>query len=213
MALKGCHLAGATIPKETLRELALAGESSIATGDISGMTPWSERLLSVWPVAAWRERRRRNHARLSEALGCLPGVRVIGPCDAPIPALPAALKNRKEQERCAVPFSVVLLCRSAALAGLLRRGLMAASVHPASIWPLEDPVFPGIPAAHLDFSRRMLALHCDMRYGEEDLRRVAALVRRLCGIYHGAVGHCNGNGNGNGSTNGNGKGSGNGNGR
>ena len=35
-----------------------------------------------------------------------------------------------------------------------------------------------VPPAHRELSRRVLSLHCDFRYGERDMERVAQALRR-----------------------------------
>jgi hypothetical protein len=47
------------------------------------------------------------------------------------------------------------------------------------LWSLEERAVAGLPARHLDLSRRVLSLHCDFRYTDDDMRRVAAIVRGL----------------------------------
>jgi len=184
MSLKQVHRATGAIAVGTYQELAAAGEASLGAGGISGMTAWSEQLLAAWPIAAWREQRWRNFRRLAAALADIPGVQVAAGC---YPPNLGAVTNGHRRERCAIPFGVPLLCRSAALAALIRRGLAAASVVADRLWPLDEPVLPAIPWAHRDFSRRMLLLYCDMRFQEEEMERVAGLVRRLCRIYRGAA--------------------------
>jgi hypothetical protein len=58
----------------------------------------------------------------------------------------------------------------------VRRRLIEQNLYPAVLWPLDDALWTDIPARHRDFSRCMISLPCDMRYGRSDLERVAEAV-------------------------------------
>jgi len=72
---------------------------------------------------------------------------------------------------------VVLRCTSHRVREHLRRSLIAERVYPAVLWDLEGSESPD---AHLQLSRQVLVLHADFRWAPEDMRRVAALVRKAC---------------------------------
>ncbi len=161
MLLKGLYLERQAIEKETYRRLALHGEEHIASGEISGMPEWTRALVGTFPLEAWRARRRQNYFVLKEALTNLDWLTVLPPYAAEV-----------------CPFSVVLVLDSAARRAWLRQKLIEARVYPAILWPLEAPVVQGIGAEFVDFSRRMLSVHCDMRYGEQDMLQIAELVHQ-----------------------------------
>jgi hypothetical protein len=163
MTLKSLYLEGAFDGKELFRRLATSGESRIASGEVSGMTDWSRALLRAFPTGTWREQRRINQRVLSSALSGIPSVTVLQPQDA--------------VDGC--PFSGILLFDAAQRRDHVRERLMALRVYPVILWPLESPVVPGIPPENVDFSRRMLSIHCDMRYGREDMLRVAEMIRLI----------------------------------
>jgi hypothetical protein len=160
MALKALYLEGAFDDKELFRRLATSGEDRIAEGDLSGMTTWTRALLLTFPVRPWRGRRRENHRVLSSALSGIPWVKVLQPMS--------------EGDEC--PFSGILLFDSVERRDHVRERLMASRVYPAILWPLESPVLPGVPPEDVDFSCRMLSIHCDMRYDREDMLKVAGLI-------------------------------------
>ena len=124
------------------------------------MTAWTRALLGAFPVGTWRAQRRENHRVLSSALGGISWVTVLQPQDA--------------VDGC--PFSGILLFDTGERQDYVRERLTASRVYPAILWPLESPVLPGIPPENVDFSRRMLSIHCDMRYDREDMLRVAELI-------------------------------------
>lgn len=163
MLLKAAYLRGDAVEKEAFRDLAVAGEGAIGEGAPSAMTPWTQRTFGGFPAAAWRKLRRRNHAYLAGALEGLPGLRVLpGPPDEG-----------------ACPFAAVVVTDRAERRDRLRQGLLEARIFPGSHWSLEKPAVRGLPPEHLDLSRRLLTLPCDLRYRESDLERVAGVVRRL----------------------------------
>ncbi|MFO7676544.1 MAG: hypothetical protein R6X12_09545 [bacterium] len=163
MTLKALYLEGRFDDKELFRRLATAAEGRMGSAEVSGMTGWTRALLPTLPVTSWRERRRRNHRALATALDGISWVEV--------------LPSRDADGGC--PFSGILLFDSPGRRERVRERLLAARVYPAILWPLESPALPGIPSEAVALSRRMLSIHCDMRYAEEDMLRVAGLVIRF----------------------------------
>ncbi len=157
MWLKAAYLAGAGVDKPAFRELALEGEASIASGDVSGMTRATRQLLPLLPIAEWRAVRRANHQRLNEALRDLSW---LTPLDAHPDGYPSAFVARvdthERRER-------------------VRSRLISNRVYPAVLWPLDEPVVAVSPIAR-EISKTILVLHCDARYDATDLQRVASLV-------------------------------------
>lgn len=158
MLLKDAYLRGEAVAKDLFRALALEGEHGIGEGGPSAMAPWSRALMDTFPLEAWRRQRAANHRALSGALADLPGARVLkgapGSC----------------------PFFGVLVFDRAQERDRVRRNLVQARIYPGAHWPMEPPAIEGIPAGHVDLSRRILTLHCDARYQPEDMARVASAV-------------------------------------
>jgi hypothetical protein len=161
MMLKMLYLEGYDVDKHDFRTLSFATEASFCEPGASGMTAWSISLMRALPVAHMRGLRRRNFNLLDEALAGMPGLQV--------------LHGSSDQACC--PFSCVLRLDSSAQRDQLRAHLLRAQIYPAVLWPLEKPAVPGIPGRHLELSRRLLSLHCDIRYSDTDMLRVAAAVR------------------------------------
>jgi hypothetical protein len=160
MTLKKLYLAGHHIDKSVFRELALSGEARLAQGPVSGMPAWTAALMTSFPALEWRSRRRDNHAALAGALAGGNGASVLLP---------------KDSRTC--PFSAAILFDTAQRCTRVRQKLIAANVYPAVLWPLESPPIPNIRDSDVDLSRRLLSLHCDMRYESADMDRVADVVR------------------------------------
>ena len=154
MVLKRRYLAGHAVQKTAFRARALSGQQAIGAGEISGITPLSRARLRTVPALAWRAARARRLETFRATLGPLPGARLLE-----------------------APFAATLLFAMPALRERVRAALHEKRIYPAVLWSLESPVVPGVPARHLDLSRRVLSLHCDFRYDDNDMRRVAAAVQ------------------------------------
>ena len=76
-------------------------------------------------------------------------------------------------------MSYILLCRSRTERDALRSHLIQNRIYAAILWDLdvESPV--EISPESGSFGRRMLSIHCDMRYSRNDMMRVGDVVRRF----------------------------------
>ena len=72
-----------------------------------------------------------------------------------------------------VPFSCILRFDSTERRKFLCTKLIQTGIYPAILWPLEKPFLKDIRGVYSDASRRMLSIHCDMRYSERDMSYVA----------------------------------------
>lgn len=160
MLLKVRYLAGEPLAKEIYRSLQTESEHQWTTTPSLPLAV-TGRLLAGFPWRRWREQRRRNIHFLSEALRGLPGITVVNPGDI------------SQVDDCC-DFGVVIRCESARLREALRQYLVRQRVYPAVLWP-PHPLMERFPEA-VAFSREMLFLHADFRYGEEDLSRVADIL-------------------------------------
>ena len=67
---------------------------------------------------------------------------------------------------------MVLLLENKEKRDALRKRLIADSVYPAILWNV-----PGTASdASRDFSERMLSVHCDGRYSEDDIKQLANII-------------------------------------
>ncbi len=148
--------------KEIFRKLAISGDQHFAGGKVSGMTEWAAALLTAFPMADWRRQRQHNHGVIASALANLAWVTVLQP----------------ESEDGTCPFSCILVFDSAERCSYIREKLISSRVYPAVLWPLDKKVMEGISQLDIDFSHRMLSIHCDMRYNEIDMKHVASLIHK-----------------------------------
>ncbi len=163
MCLKALYLGGHRVEKDIFRQLLVSGERGIGSGCISGMSDLAKTMVSTFPTDRWREARRRNHRVMCDMLSDLPWLSVLG--------------NDKNIDGC--PFSTVLLFNSAERRNFVRGELIRSHIYPAILWPLEKPAVDGIPERYIELSRRILSIHCDMRYDEGDMVHVGRQIARL----------------------------------
>ena len=159
MVQKWLYLSGGQIDKATFRRHAVSGESQIATGAPSPMSPTSRALMSLAPWRDWRATRSRNFTAFSASIRAQSEAELLDP--KPVEA---------------TAFSCVLRLPSRSARDSLRAALVVANIYPAILWPLEDPAVGGISADAVALSRRLLSIHCDHRYSEGDMIRTADSV-------------------------------------
>ncbi len=167
MLLKHLYLEGQRVNKQAFRDLARQGESNIASGEVSGISPFSAALLSTFPITSWRNRRRLNQQRLCARLAPAPWATVLSP---------------DGDGSC--PFSGIIVFDTAARAQHVRQRLIGLGVYPAVLWSLDNPVLPAIPDADRELWPRLMSVHCDMRYSNDDMDRVAELIVQLGNEWH-----------------------------
>lgn len=78
-----------------------------------------------------------------------------------------------EHESCSM-FSLVLLLESKEKRDALRSELIGRCVYPAILWNVPETA----SATSQDFCQRMLSIHCDGRYTEEDIRQLADILNQ-----------------------------------
>lgn len=80
---------------------------------------------------------------------------------------------KTEHESCTL-FSLVLLLESRLHRDVVRKHLIENSVYPAILWSVPDSA----SESSRDFSERMLSIHCDGRYTENDIKQLAGILNR-----------------------------------
>lgn len=81
-----------------------------------------------------------------------------------------------EDESCTM-FSMILFFKSKGSRDAVRKKLIEASVYPAILWAVPDDV----STTTKNFSERMLSIHCDGRYTEDDIRQLAEILNNVLG--------------------------------
>ena len=82
-----------------------------------------------------------------------------------------------EDDSCTM-FSLVLYFDTKEIRDSVRKRLIESCVYPAILWVVPD----GASEAARDFSERMLSVHCDGRYKEEDIKKLASILNKALEI-------------------------------
>lgn len=82
-----------------------------------------------------------------------------------------------EDDSCTM-FSLVLYFDTKEIRDSVRKRLIESCVYPAILWVVPD----GASEAARDFSERMLSVHCDGRYKEEDIKQLASILNKALEI-------------------------------
>jgi hypothetical protein len=158
MILKAMYLDGHPVDKAAFRSLAFRGEGGFNTPAVSAMSDVALAILASYPLETWRHARSMNYGVLRGRLASTPWARVLTP----------------EAGNC-VPFSCVVVLESIERCERVRQRLIDGHVYPTVYWPLEATVL-AVGKEARDLSRRILSIHCDGRYGAEDMHRVGDLL-------------------------------------
>jgi len=164
MVLKSLFLGGFNVSKDQYRSVAKSGENRFGadSGTISGMTHFTQALIKCLPVDRIRMARKENHRTLCSLLADVDWLTVLSPEDASCCPLCLAVTFETENHR-----------------ELMRHELIANRVYPAVLWDLEEPsksAEGNIPEEQIEFSRRILSIHCDMRYDRANIEAIGSIV-------------------------------------
>jgi hypothetical protein len=157
MEMKSDYLEGKDVCKENFRKKYTETEEWFDTAEPSLIDERTERFISKeFDINLWLGAKKKNWALLSN------------------------LVNKKyckvlsaEHESCTM-FSLVLLFENTAQRDMVRKRLIDNSVYPAILWSVPETASESSRA----FSERMLSVHCDGRYNEEDIRQLADILNQ-----------------------------------
>jgi len=161
--LKALYLDGHPVDKAEYRALAQRGERDLAVPGISAMSDVARVVLRSFPIESWRRKREANHAVLTSRLAKTGWARVL-----------------ERSDGAGVPFSCVVVLDPPERRERARLRLVESNVFPAVLWPLETTVLP-VGREARELSRRVLSIHCDGRYGADDMHRVGDIFTRVGG--------------------------------
>ena len=147
MQLKSLYLEDKFHHKDVFRSLYIQTEQQIETLDISGLDSKSLQIIERMDVEKWLSIKKRNWDVACECLKMYD------------------LLSLDVEE----PFSIVIKCKSEEERDNLKMYLVGRNIYPAILWQMPD----GDDFSEAcDFSKRMLSIHCDARYSEDDIKYV-----------------------------------------
>lgn len=141
--------------KNVFRNKYIDSEEMIEHLVLSGMDKESTRIIHAMDIKLWTELRSDNwhlaYSMLNKNFVILKSV----------------------EEDCWQPFSLIILCNSAEERIALRQYLIENCIYPAILWQVpENTAFPAV----LDFSQRMLVVHCDIRYDRNEIEKMCRII-------------------------------------
>lgn len=157
MEMKAAYLRGEGVSKDVFRKCYTDTESWFDDADLCLIDDRSKEYVSKkFDINLWQNAKRKNWKLLQD---------LVSHADCCV--------LKPEDETCTM-FSFVLLLKSKARRDIVRKRLIESHVYPAILWTLPD----GVSLGAKDFSERMLSIHCDGRYTEEDIRQLAAILNK-----------------------------------
>lgn len=159
MEMKADYLAGRGVSKEEFRKKYTETEEWFNNAEPSLIDERTRLYLDgVFDYSSWFEAKQRNWSLLKELISPTEKIRVLSP----------------ESPLCAV-FSLALLFENKDQRDNVRMRLIENSVYPAILWTVPRTASEGSRR----FSERMLSIHCDGRYNENEIRQLAEIINKV----------------------------------
>ena len=158
MEKKAQYLGGADIAKDEYRDIFAETEDQLIKSDISLIDERSRLFISEQlDINLWLGAKRKNWKLLRELIHC-DHCQIIEP----------------EDDSCNM-FSMILLCENKKTRDKIKKELIENNVYPAILWELGEDV----SMEAKDFSNRMISIHCDGRYSEGEVKRLAEILNNV----------------------------------
>lgn len=167
MMLKRLYLEGELIDKKLYLHLIKLGEKEIESKEIVGITDLSKSIISNFPILRWREQKRKNYDQLVSLLGDCQNISILEGIE-------------QDVDRC--PFSVILVIDTFQRRNLIFDYLISQSIYPAILWQVGKIGIKAPIDDNVDFSSRMLAIHCDGRYNQEDMLKISRKIYKFLNV-------------------------------
>ena len=161
MEMKSQYLKGEVVSKDEFRRQYTKTEEWFDYAEPALLDERSKTVVSrQLDINLWQGAKRKNWALLQGLLNkdvC----RVLKP----------------EDETCTM-FSLILLFDNKEIRDKVRKHLIEACVYPAILWAVPESA----SEIAVNFSERMLSVHCDGRYTEDDIRQLARIMNKAITI-------------------------------
>lgn len=154
MDLKADYLQGKDIVKDSFLQEFRDTEANFEKLPISAISETSKEIIETLDIEQWLDAKRRNWALLKQHMITDESYSILNP----------------ETED--APFSLILMFKDSETRNTVRSRLIRMEVYPAILWSIPSYA----DAESIDFGDRMLSVHCDARYSEDDIKE---LCRRL----------------------------------
>lgn len=158
MEMKAAYLAGEEVSKDEFRKKYTETEEWFDQAEPTQIDERTKEFIcKQFDLNLWLGVKRKNWSLLRELVSS-EKCKVIGP----------------EHESCTM-FSLVLLLDNKAQRDKVRKSLIENCVYPAILWNVPETASEESKI----FSERMLSIHCDGRYNEEDIKQLAGILNKV----------------------------------
>ena len=157
MIEKASYLKGSNVNKNLFRNYFLQTEEEFDMLRVSEIDPFGQAYLKNFDIQTWKKQKNKNWKLLNNNLKC-PLFEVLIP----------------ENEKCN-PFSYTILFKNSDTRNRYRKALIENYVYPAILWQVPESSDEDIR----NFSERMLSIHCDGRYVEEDIEQLITILGKV----------------------------------
>ena len=151
MKLKADYLEGRFADKDAFRKKFTETEEWFDDAEPVAIDKRSMEYLSRFDVTQWQQAKRRNWLLLKDSVH-------------------ADFQEPENDD--ATPFSLILMAKNGEERERIRQQLIKNAVYPAILWHVPDDCCQEVK----DVSRRMISIHCDGRYTEDDMKRMATII-------------------------------------
>lgn len=164
MLLKSIYLSGGSSNKEEYLKMFTRAKIKIdhATTHLiekpESISRVSRTVLNSFPWHQWRELRHTNYLYFHKKTGLTSDIQALG---------------RENPE--IYPFSLVFVFDARDRRDTIKQRLIARSIYPAVIWPINSKSCPWADERAVYLSERLLSIHCDGRYGQQDMDKMATI--------------------------------------
>lgn len=156
MQIKRDYLNGSTSNKEIFRKMFVETEKWFDVAELSLIDKRCREYICQFDINQWLEVKKRNWKLLCSLLS-------------------NEIQFLKPEDDSCTMFSLVLLAKSQGQREMIRHRLIEHAVYPAILWQVPEVANEEVQ----DFSHRMLSIHCDGRYTEDDIRHLAEIVNHI----------------------------------
>lgn len=160
MDLKSDYLQGKDIVKDSFLQEFRDTEANFEKLPISAISETSKEIIETLEIDRLQAAKKSNWSILKQELIPNDSYRILEP---------------QEGE---VPFSMILLFKDSEIRNTVRSRLISMDVYPAILWTIPSYA----DAESIDFGNRMLSIHCDARYSEEEIKELCQRLNKATTI-------------------------------
>lgn len=154
MQLKADYLNNKFHQKDLFRRLYIETEQQIESLELSGLDNKTLNIIRSFDLEKWLEVKKKNWQIAFDFLEKY-NILFVGDGDN------------------VYPFSIVIKCNSYEERECLKKYLIQRNIYPAILWMVpKDSCFVDA----YDFSEKMLSIHCDARYNEDDIKYICEQI-------------------------------------